>query len=134
MNTKLQQDSSEFKVLFLPWHQYMEFGFAGRIIANPAEKFFDKPILMSDDPEYRGAGPNLPNAENRRLEKEVLSEGQHTNQLGTRLTAFGVKYVLLAKVSDHDAYRYLDQQIDVKLEAETEHLRLYRNTAFGDER
>src|SRR5262249_12431670 len=38
-DSQLRNDPKAKKVLFLPWHQYINFGFSDRIIANPAPKF-----------------------------------------------------------------------------------------------
>ena len=45
MDSRLAKVAGNSQTLFLPWHLYMYYGFAGRIIANPAPNFFDAPIL-----------------------------------------------------------------------------------------
>lgn len=54
-NAILNQDTDDFKVLFLPWHQYLSLRFNRFIITNnPAKRFFDKPIVQSQNMEMKG--------------------------------------------------------------------------------
>lgn len=126
INRQLSNDATATKILFLPWHQYMRFDFAGRIIATPAAKFFHKPMVISDDPEFKDAGPTIPNPQNRQIEQDILQVGPSTGRVGSRLAAMGFSHVLLAKENDHARYSYLDAQTDVRLERETKNLKLYK--------
>lgn len=119
------------KMLFLPWHEYMNFGFSGRVIANPAAKFFDTQTVVGDNPEYKNINPTVPNMTNRRIEQEVLMGGDHTTRLGERLTSFGFSHVLLAKEYDYKDYAYLDKQADLRLVRDTDNLRLYEVVKSG---
>lgn len=122
---KLSQDTSATKVLFLPWHQYINFAFADRIIANPAPKFFAKPTVAGDNPEYMNIQPTVPNAFNRRVEQEILMSADHTTTLGERLSELGFSHVILAKDYDYQNYGYLDNQTDLRLISDTASLKLY---------
>jgi hypothetical protein len=131
MNKLLSQDDEHFQTLFLPWHLYMHFDFAGRIIANPAPAFFDKPMIISDDPEFKDATPVAPDPKKAALGRILNKANQH-DDLGQRLAPFDIKYIVLAKETDADTYGYIDHQKDVSLEFETASLRLYHNEAFGE--
>jgi hypothetical protein len=131
MNSRLNADRQDFNVLFLPWHQYMAFGFSERIIANPAQKFFDKPVVISDDPEYKNAGPTVPNAYNREVERTILSEQtRNSEQWIHNLSSLNIKYVLLAKEYGFEDYRWIDSQDGLQIDYEDELFILYRNTNF----
>jgi hypothetical protein len=132
INQRLNKDSGTYQVLFLPWHMYMSFQFAGRVIANPGNGFFDKPLLVSDDPELAGTGPAVANAQKRLLTSHILPQAPRGSLLGHQLAPLKVKYVLLAKDDDYATYQYLDHQADLKLVSETATLKLYRNTAFEE--
>ena len=129
MNRRLDQDSADFKVLFLPWHLYMYFRFADRIIANPARDYFDKPVFVSNNLEYMGASPTFPDADKSRL-NIILASAADGTHLGRQLTPLHIKYVLLDKDADYRTYGYLDQQADLRLVESNLSFRLYVNRAF----
>lgn len=132
INRRLHADADNYQVLFLPWHLYMRYQFAGRVIANPADDFFDKPLLISDNPELGNVGPALPNAQKQLVTTHILPQASTSNRLGHQLAPLHVKYVLLAKDFDYQTYDYLDRQTDLQLVSETATLKLYRNSAFEE--
>jgi hypothetical protein len=121
INKRLNSLPGAKRVLFLPWHQYMAFGFSGRIIATPAEKFFTVPVVASDDPEFGDVAPTIPNKEKGAV-KAALA---HPETLASNLSKLKITYVLLAKDDDADSYAYLDKQAGIKLVAENDTLKLY---------
>lgn len=132
MNQRLNIDSDNFQVLFLPWHQYMYFRFADRIIASPAASFFDKPTLTSNDLEFKGASTNFPDARKTLISEQILPAAQTTTGLGAQLVPFGIKYILLDKDNDYKNYAYLDRQTDLQLTEEDANFKLYVNHAFKE--
>lgn len=130
INEQLNNDHDTFEVLFLPWHLYMRYQFAGRVIAHPGNGFFDKPMLTSDDPEMQGTQPAIANDRKSLLTHQILPQASRSNTLGAQLRPLNVKYVLLAKDADYTSYDYLDRQKDLQLISESATLKLYRNTAF----
>jgi hypothetical protein len=130
MRALLETDNSHGAVLFLPWHQYMSYGFAGRIIASPAENFFaSKTMIVSDDPELGGAIATTATSQTVAVGK-LLDTAAHNPQLARSLRDHTIKYVLLAKDYDYREYRYLDHTPGLQLVAETSTLKLYRNTTW----
>jgi hypothetical protein len=132
INNRLSEDHDKFQTLFLPWHLYMHFTFAGRIIANPAQDFFDKPMLVSNDPEFGGAARTSQDPLKDQLSHEILPAATDRADLGAQLARLRIKYVVFAKESDAPDYDYLNHQNDLSLVQETEHLKLYRNEAWKD--
>ena len=132
VNQQLNNDTGSYQTLFLPWHLYMSYQFAGRLIANPGGGFFDRPLLVSDDPELGSIKPAVANAQKQLLTTRILPQAADSNTLGQQLVPLHVKYVLLAKDDDYQAYSYLDHQTDLHLITETATLKLYRNTAFRE--
>lgn len=130
VNEQLNKDNDTFEVLFLPWHLYMRYQFAGRVIAHPANGFFDKPIITSDDPELQGTKAALDDSRKQQLSRRILPEAAASSTLGAQLGPLRVKYIILAKDADYKTYDYLDHQKDLQLVSETAILKLYRNTAF----
>ncbi len=133
VNERLNTDAGTYQVLFLPWHLYMRYQFAGRLIANPGESFFDKPLLISDNPELGNIKPAVVNTQKQLLTTRILPQASQSYTLGQRLVPLQVKYILLAKDDDYQAYSYLDHQTDIQLITDTATLKLYRNTAFKEE-
>lgn len=126
MNQLLDQQPARGKVLFLPWHLYMSFNFSGRIIANPAADFFDRPLLTSDDPELDGVAPQTPNSTREQIQRVLLPAGAKGEVVTPRLRALGVGYILLAKELEWRDYRWLDHQPGIEMVRDSAHLRLYR--------
>jgi hypothetical protein len=121
MNRELGNLPGAKRVLFLPWHQYMTFGFSDRIIATPAEKFFDVPVVASDDPEFGGITPTVPNDEKRAIGQAL----KHPETLPATLAKYRINYILLAKDDDADSYRYLNTQPGVRQISTNDSLTLY---------
>lgn len=117
------------KVLFLPWHLYMKYSFTDRIIASPADKFFNAPIIESNDPEFAGVIPPY-DMTKAKLSNEILPHAKINTHLGATLKQLNIRYILLAKETDYESYAYLDKQPDIVLVIDTPTLKLYRNTAM----
>lgn len=131
-NRRLNADHGDFQTLFLPWHLYMYFDFAGRIIASPAPNFFDKPVIISDNPEFNGAASANSTAAKKYLDR-ILPEAGRTNIFGEALAKYHIKYVLLANDDDYAKYGYLGRQSDLQLVSKNATIELYRNEAYrGD--
>ncbi len=129
VNTFLNSKHDDEKVLFLPWHLYMSFDFAGRIIANPAQDFFDKPTLTSNELEFKDASPTAPDSLKTEITHSTLPGAERKTHLGKQLRNLQIGYVLLAKEYDYQKYHYLDRQVDLSPIRETPHLKLYEVTA-----
>lgn len=129
-----KHDPGDDKTLFLPWHLYLRFGFTERIIANPADKFFESDVIVSDNPEFGGITSRSANPDKRALENDILPQAATGTALGSRLAPLGIKYVLLAKdTTDASEYGYLARQHDLEIVKDTPTLTLYRNKALGGE-
>lgn len=120
---------SEGEVLFLPWHQYMSFRFAGRIIANPAPAFFGSRIIVSQDPELDGAFGGPQDARQRTLSSLLAKDGDHRT-LADTLAAHNISYVVVAKELDYASYGYLHSQPHLQLVRNSDTLLFYKNTAW----
>jgi len=122
MNQELKNIASNDRTLFLPWHQYATFDFASRIIANPAEKYFETPVIISDDPEFKNVSPTIPNEEKRRI-TEALNR---PDTLARTLRSQHIRYILLSKEKDKIDYSYLDKTNGLMLIKENSDLKLYK--------
>ncbi len=126
------EPDADFRVLWLPWHHYQSFGFAGnRVIANPAERFFERPVLISGNPEFGTSSAPTPDSDVRYVDERIIQPGPTVTELGTKLSQLKVKYVVLAKEADWRDYDYLHRQPDLVIERQSQTLILYKNLQYG---
>ncbi len=129
-NSYLGHDSDISPTLFLPWHQYMSFRFAGRIIANPAPDFFDRPVIVSQDPELGGASGAKPDAIHQTI-GNLLQHVTPQQDLGKKLADKNIKYVLLAKEIDYRHYAHiLSQHPELHIAQDLPDIAIYVNTEW----
>ncbi|WP_255197782.1 hypothetical protein [Halorarius litoreus] len=120
-------DGGDYRVLYLPWHQYLEYEWTGGIVASPAPLFFDAPVVNSRDPEV-GVGSQATDPTHERLRS--LLEDREGNRFGSRVAPLGVKYVVLSKAADYPQYAFLREQTDLAVVSEGDHLVVFENRAF----
>jgi hypothetical protein len=129
VNDYLNKDRREFKVLFLPWHQYMDFKWIpnrDKRITNPAEHFFDKQIISGKNIEIGGIYRQVNTLEQLYVDFLLRNRGKITN-LGELLAPLNVKYILLTKEADYKNYFFLFNQSDLTLVKETENFYVFKN-------
>ncbi|HSX06769.1 MAG TPA: hypothetical protein VLG92_03550 [Candidatus Saccharimonadia bacterium] len=129
INTRLNSDRGNFQTLFLPWHMYMRFDFEGRIIANPAAAYFDKPVIVSDNPEFRGAALAKTTAAKQTLDR-ILPQAEYQSGFGMQLRALHIKYVVVDHDDTYQDEAYLAHRADMQLVVKGSTLNLYRNKAY----
>jgi hypothetical protein len=128
VNDRLNSDPESFQALFLPWHHYMYFNFAKRVVSNPASEFFDKPVIVSTSDELGLIPSNVETSQTAFIEKKVLPANRQ--DLGGKLNNIHIKYVILAKDADWESYSWLDKSPDLKLIKEGSSLRFYQNLKY----
>lgn len=133
LNEHFAREQTSGSVLFLPWHQYMSFDFSGRIIANPAPKFFAVDVVASSDPELGGAVSGQANPRETTI-KNILREAKTNKNLAEQLSSQNIQYILLAKEVDYQEYSFVTEQPNIEIVTENDRLILYKNTAWEDAR
>lgn len=128
-NQRLQAEPQNFKVLFLPWHQYMSFDFSPRIIANPAPQFFQVPVIAGDNAEFGEVFRDTNNPDSDFIERQILTRPA---DVGMRLAERDIKYVLLADGENADQYTWLDDRPQLERLSREPGLTVYRNKEFID--
>ena len=129
VNNYLNKDETDFNVLFLPWHLYMDYSWLPNKdirLGNPAGKFFDKPIIRGDNVEITSIYSVSTNPISRYVEF-LLARGGEIDNLGELLAPLNVKYVVLAQETDYASYSFLYQQEDLSVELTNSGLVLFRN-------
>lgn len=130
LNQTLNKDPDDFKVLFFPWHQYLSFPFTGTIVANPADRFFDKPVIQGDNIEFGGIFRQESTPETLFVENKVLKPSSELTDGGKRLSTLNVKYIVVAKNRDADRYDFLNTQTDLQKISDSQNLITYLNMAY----
>lgn len=128
----LKGDKEEFRVLFFPWHLYMDFHWIpnkDKRIANPAQNFFAQQVISAKNIEI----PNVYRQVFRPYQVYIdylLSKKNEITNFGKLVSIIGVKYILLTKEVDYKDYWFLFNQSDLELVMETKNFYVFRNKAF----
>lgn len=140
VNAFLKENAGDSQLLFLPWHQYMEFSWVPNIdkkIANPASVFFTNSVIRGDNVEIGSIYSQSDKPVSKYLEY-ILGPGLNSNtntdtkenvtNLGELLVPLNVKYVLLTKEVDWENYdELLHDQEDLELVLENDCFKVYEN-------
>ncbi|KKS96089.1 MAG: hypothetical protein UV73_C0012G0117 [Candidatus Gottesmanbacteria bacterium GW2011_GWA2_43_14] len=140
----INADNDNFRMLFLPWHQYLRFNFNHNlVIANPVPEFFNKPVLASRNYETRPLYSHDQRPEALHMEGLFSIQEKKVNLFGQEveypvdwsrdLAIIDIKYIMLSKDSDWLKYKFLDDDPELYKQFEDDSLILYRNLMFGVE-
>ncbi len=128
----LDKDKDDFRVLFFPWHLYMDFHWVpnkDKRIANPAPLFFDKEVISGKNIEVPGIYRQIYTPYQVYIDYLLSKKNEITN-FGKLVSILGVKYILLTKEVDYRNYFFLFNQTDLKLVLETPNFYVFKNKAF----
>jgi len=126
VNDILNSDKDDFRVLFLPWRQYIDLSFVGKIIANPAPEFFDKPVIAGDNMEMHDIYTQSVRPESKYIEEEILANKGSMKNLGEKLSPLNIKYVILVQETNFLDYDFVTEQDDLELVYYKDRIQLYR--------
>lgn len=118
-------------ILYLPWHEFMPYGFAGgRTIGDLAPHLLGDRAFSSniDGFIHRTTGDNAdPRVVyvNELIERRGLVGG-----FGSLVAPLGIRYVFLAHTADFRAYRFLDRQEDLELRYAGAEATVYENLSW----
>ncbi|MFA6993522.1 MAG: hypothetical protein WC268_02935 [Patescibacteria group bacterium] len=131
VNQLLNEDPNNFKTLVLPWHQYLEFPWsAGKTIGNPADTFFDQPVIAGDNIEMKYIYTQSSRPESKFIEDKIISNPDRMIDLGESLNKLNIKYVILATGGTSPTYLYLNNSPDLQLIYWSEEIALYINKTW----
>ncbi|MDP2948059.1 MAG: hypothetical protein Q8P22_00785 [Chloroflexota bacterium] len=126
----LDNDSSDFNVLVLPWHMYLDFPWLPnrwKRMANPAPSYFSQPTISGDNLETAVSRTNSQDPVSEYVES-VLARGGSVTNLGSLMAPLNAKYVVLLKSGGYEeSYRLLVAQRDLQPIFEGETIALFRN-------
>jgi hypothetical protein len=129
VNGLLNQDTQDFKILFFPWHGYMEFKWLNNTdkrIANPSRNFFDKDVISSTTVEL-GNIYRQDSVPDQLYIDSLLQNKSNITNFGDLVSILNVKYIILAKEVDYKKYSFLLNQSDLELVKNTDTLYVFKN-------
>ncbi len=129
INNFLNEDEQDFKVLFFPWHGYMDFKWVNNTdkrIANPARHFFDKEVIAGTTIEI-GEIYRQDNAPDQIYIDNLLKNKSKIKNFGELISILNIKYIILTKEVDYKNYRFLFNQSDLELIKDTKHMYVFKN-------
>ncbi len=98
------------KALFLPWHQYLQYGFTNKIlVANPAKEYFDCDVIMSRHVELESIDiQSVPDPAYDAIDGIVTGrDGWEPEQAVDILRQAGVKFILQSHdMVEEDLWQY----------------------------
>jgi hypothetical protein len=128
-NNYLNGDKQDFKILFFPWHGYMDFKWinnTNKRIANPSGHFFDKEVISGTNAEIGDLYREVNTPEQVYIDS-LLDKRDNITDFGELISILNVKYVLLTNESDYKKYFFLFNQTDLELVKQTKNLYVFKN-------
>lgn len=124
----LKNDTTDYNVLVLPWHLYMDFTWNQNKdlrLANPMRAFFGPHMITGDNMEAGGIYTNSKNPRSTYIES--ILRDKDTTAFGSKIAPMNAKYIILAKEVDYKNYLFLLNQSDLTLIKNTTNLLLFIN-------
>lgn len=125
-STVNRQIPHEATVLYLPWHHYMRYDFAGRVIASPAAKFFDAHMIYSNDPELAGVEYSQTTQQQTIQDEIIPAITERESPVVSQLRKLGVEYVILVKEHDYEQYSSLRDDPQLERIQNGDHIMTYK--------
>lgn len=135
---KDKENNWKYDVLSLPWHQYIWFGFAGKIIANPSEWFFyNAKVLQADNMEIGKIYTQSTRPESKIIEKYIWPgwlfltwiTDSEANYFINDLKLLWIKQILLLKEVDYKKYdswlNIIEKDWKIKTSEDNERLKFF---------
>jgi hypothetical protein len=110
------------QTLFLPWHLYMSFDWIGQVVATPGKVYFSCPTVISSSAEWGNIDDTATNPVNAAVSEWILSHGRSNLLSDDRLD---IRYMLVAKEVDWQAYEWLSDLSSVELVEDWSTIKLY---------
>ena len=128
-NNYLNKDKQDFKILFFPWHLYMDFGWVNNTnkrIVNPARYFFDKEVISGTNAQIGDLYREVNTPEQVYIDS-LLDKRDNITDFGELISILNVKYVILTGESDYKKYFFLFSQTDLELVKQTKNFFIFKN-------
>ncbi len=111
VRTRIECESLTGKILFFPWHQYMEMDFLnGRKIANPARNFFGDCVISGDNIEAGHIYTQRSNDRSMRIEKYAglgTIDVSVCKEFVRDMQDLSIKHIIMSKSEDFEKYAWI---------------------------
>jgi hypothetical protein len=133
LQTETTIGASPGRILFLPWHEYQVYPFAGgRVVADPAPAFFSNDVLVSQNAEIPTIGDDSTDPRESWVQHiQVL--GPSEGDVGQLLRPLGVRWIILYHTTTWNGYEWLFHQQDIVLRRHWNDLDLLENLDWAGE-
>jgi hypothetical protein len=129
----LAGDEGSYRVLVLPWHQYVAFSWTDGKVAHPAELFFRRPTLVGHNVEVGGIETRARDPAHRRSRRAIDALDDRridASGFAERLAPQGVKYVLLTHDADYRRYAELHRDPAFSVAFRATDVTVFENEAY----
>lgn len=111
VNNYLNQDKSEFNILYFPWHGYMDYIWSKQRLQAVGFAVFDKPVIQGSDPMAHVSHPV------HRYITFLLNNQRNIRNFGELVSLINVKYIIIDKTSlaPKQPYEFLYDQDDLEV-------------------
>lgn len=124
-------DDEPYRVLFLPWHQYLTFPWLDGRIANPADAYFERPVIRGRSIDVGGIDSQAASPTHERV-AVLLEDPSPSDSVGPELARLGVKYVVVSDVAGARRYDAVVDRPEFAAVLANDDLVVYENRAFED--
>ncbi len=121
----MNNNTSDYSTLILPWHGYMYYNWSRTKFASPFNSFFKQNLIYGGRNTYVGGEGSQQLFSPLIL--SILGERNNISHLGNILSVMDVKYVFLSKSADYWNYSFLYHQSDMRLVENTTACALFLN-------
>lgn len=126
VNIFLNRQGGDFKVLFFPWHSYMDFNWSRGRLLNPAASFFDRSVIQGENIEVGDIETQSINPEQHYIQF-LLENNKEIHNWGELIAPLNVRYIILAKESNLTNYDFLYRQLDLTVVLDNSRIVLFQN-------
>ena len=120
----IKQDSGcRKKILFLPWHMYMNFGWIGNVVANPAPNYFSCSVISGTDMEWGGIYDNSGDPNGAKVAAWINEKG---SDILFNDKDLNLGYIIVAKEVDWRNFEWLNGMKNLELVQDSQTLRVYK--------
>lgn len=107
-------DGKSDKILFLPWHSYLELNFAGKSVTNPAKNYFGKNIIQGNNTEFGKVYSHSNDDQTLTIEKYTPARSGPAKKIPSAdfladMERLGIGKAIVAKAEDWKEYGWLDK-------------------------
>lgn len=113
------------KILFFPWHAYLQFDFAKKNIINPAKSYFGENIIQGNNTEFGKVYSHAFDEQTLGIEKYINKKNDYAS-FSSDMRKMNIETVVLAKAEDWQKYLWLDKTVGIKKVGENSKLIIYR--------